>query len=142
MLRFKPIPTASPARKHGRGTRGAAPVYDAVACALDRVCFFFFFSRIRIDSARFALMQLDSCQIGFNSRRTGLIRPKSGRIGHIGSYRPATDTAKICRKRPKLTLNMVGKAETCLLLSFFCESRHSNVFFKNILTVKICRKYK
>ena len=30
----------------------------------------------------------------------------------------------------------------CLLLSLFCESRHSNVFFKNILIVKLCRKYK
>ena len=31
---------------------------------------------------------------------------------------------------------------SCLLLSLFCESRHSNVFFKNILIVKIYRKYK
>ena len=81
-------------------------------------------------------MWLDSC-------RTGLIRPKSGRISHIRSYELAadtTDTAKTCRKRPKSALNMVGKAETCFLLSFFCESRHSNVFFKNILIVKIYRK--
>ena len=26
---------------------------------------------------------------------------------------------------------------SCLLLSLFCESRHSNVFFKNILIVKM-----
>ena len=34
---------------------------------------------------------------------------------------------------------MAGKGETCILLSFFCESR-PNVFFKNILIVKIYRK--
>ena len=77
-----------------------------------------------------------------NSHRTGLIRPKSSCIGHIGSYQPSADTAETCWKRPKSALNMAGKAETCLLLSFFCESRHSNVFFKNILIVKIYRKYK
>ena len=88
--------------------------------------FFFFFSRIRADSARFAPMRLDSCQIGFDSRRIGLIRPKSGRINHIGSYRPAADTAETGRKtagtgrkRPKLALNMAVKAENCILLSFF-----------------------
>ena len=115
-------------RKHGRSTRGAAP-------ASVRVCvfFFFFFPWIRTDSAQFALTRLDSCWIGFDLRRTGLIRPKTGHIGHIGSYRSAADTAKTCRKRPKSALNMARKAETCLLLSFFCESRHSNMFFKNIL---------
>ena len=102
---------------------------DAVARVSHRVCIFFFFSRIRTDSARFAPMRLDSCRIGFDSRRTGLIRPKSSRIGHIGSYRPAVDTAdsaetgqktaEICRKRPKSALNMAGKSETCILLSFF-----------------------
>ena len=66
---------------------------------------FFFFSRIRADAARFAPMRLDSCQIGFDLRRTGLIRPKSGRIGHIGSYWPAADMAETGRKRPKLAGN-------------------------------------
>ena len=83
------------ARKHRCSTRGAAPAYVAVARALDCVCFFFFFfSRIRADLTRFAPMQLDSCRIGFDSRRTRLIRPKSGRIGHIKSYRPTADTAE------------------------------------------------
>ena len=72
--------------------------------------------------------RLDSCQIGFNSRRTRLIQPESGCIGHIRLYL-------------KSALNMAGKSETCLLLYFFCELRHSNVFFKNILIVKIYRKY-
>ena len=115
-------------RKHGRGTRGAAPASDVarrgMRCptrlpARRTASAFFFFSRIRADSARFAPMRLDSCRIGFNSRRTGLIRPKSGLIGHIRSYRPAADTAKTRRKRPKSALNMAGKAETCILLSFF-----------------------
>ena len=47
--------------------------------------FFFFFSRIHANSAQFAPMQLNSCRIGFDSCRTGLIRRKSGRIG---LYRP------------------------------------------------------
>uniref|UniRef100_A0A7N2MJ05 NERD domain-containing protein n=1 Tax=Quercus lobata TaxID=97700 RepID=A0A7N2MJ05_QUELO len=49
---------------------------------------FFQREKIRTDSARFASTRLDSCRIGFDSRRTGLIWPESG---HIGSYRPATD---------------------------------------------------
>ena len=85
--------------------------------------FFFFFFFLG-----FVPTRLDSCRIGFNSRRTRLIRPESGCIGHIRSY-------------PKSALNMAGKAETCLLLYFFCELRHSDVFFKNILIVKIYIKY-
>ena len=105
------------ARMHGRGTRGAAPASDAARRGTRRPTrlparrtafgFFFFFSRIRAKSARFAPMRLDSCRIGFDSHQTGLIRPKSGHIGHIRSYRPAVDTAEtgrktaeICRNRP------------------------------------------
>ena len=45
------------ARKHGRGTRGAAPASDAVACVSDCVCVFFFFfflgfAPTRLDSRR------------------------------------------------------------------------------------------
>ena len=77
------------ARKHGRGTRGAAPTSDAARRGTRRPTrlparrtasgFFFFFFFLG-----FAPMRLDSCRIGFDSRRIGLIRPKSGRIGHIG----------------------------------------------------------
>ena len=74
--------------------------------------FFFFF-------LEFAPTRLDSCRIGFDSRRTRLIQPKSGRIGHIGLYRPVADTAETRRKQPKSALNMAEKAETCILLSFF-----------------------
>ena len=88
------------ARKHGRSTRGAAPASDADACALVRVCIFFFFclSQIRANSARFVSTWLDSCQIGFDSHRTELIRPKLGRIGHSRSYRPTADSAETGRK--------------------------------------------
>ena len=105
---------------------------------------FFFFSQIRADSAQFALMRLDSCRIGYDSRRTGLIRPKSGCISHIGSYRPAAETGW---KRPKHAGNgrnwpwiWPEKPKLAFFFLFFCESRHSNVFFKNILIVKIYRK--
>ena len=67
-----------------------------------RLCFFFFFflgfAPTQLDSCRIGF---DSCRIGFNSCRTRRIRPKSSRIGHIGSYRPTADTAKVGRKRPK-----------------------------------------
>ena len=131
---------AAPEVPHPRPTRDAAS--DVVARAPDRVCIFFFFSRIRADSTRFAPMRLDSCRIGFDSRRIGfdsrrigLIRPESGRIGHIGSYRPATDTADTAetgRKRPKTaeiglktrrsSQNSDLRCVFCLLLSLFYES--------------------
>ena len=103
--------------------------------------FFFFFSRIRADSARFAPMRLDSCRIGFDSRRIGLIRPKSGRIGHIGTYRPAADTvdtaetgrktAETGRNRPETA--EIGLEYGCKIRNlhssfFFCESRPSMCF--------------
>ena len=98
-----------------------------------RVCFFFFF-----------FFSSDSGRIGFNSCRIRLIRPESGRIGHIKSYWPATDTAETGRKRPKSALKLAGnrqnsdlKGVSCLPLSLFCESRYSNVFFKNILIENI-----
>ena len=58
-----------------------------------RLRFFFFFSWIRVNSAQFAPTRLNLCRIGFDLRRTGLIRPKSGRIGHIGA-----DTIETGRK--------------------------------------------
>ena len=143
-------------RKHGRGSRGAAPASDAARRGTQRptqlparrsVSAFFFFSDSRRlssicdDAARFVPMRL---QFAPNWADSAKIRPyppyrvvSAG--GRYGRHRP--ETAETCRKRPKLALNMAEIAETCLL-SFFCESRHSNVFFKNILIVKIYRKYK
>ena len=132
-------------RKHGRATRGATPASDAVARASDRVCVFFFFSRIRVDSARFAPMRLDSCRIGFDSRRIGLIRPKSGRIGHIGRIgrRPILPIqagnrlkqAETGRKRPKSALSMAIKSETCILLSI-CVNQGLVCVFKKYFNSK------
>ena len=118
----------------------------------------FFFSRIRADSARFALMRLDSRQIGFHSRRIRLIQPKSGRISHIGSNRLAADmadTAETGRNRPKHAKNGRNRPwnsleqpkfwpQICFLPSsfFVLWIKYINMFFKNILIVKIYRKYK
>ena len=99
---------------------------DAVARASVRVCVFFFF-------IGFAPNRADLAKLG--PYRPYRVVSAGGRYG-----RNRPETAETCRKRPKSALNMAGKSETCLLLSFFCESRHSNVFFKNILIVKIYRK--
>ena len=108
--------------------------------------FFFFF----LDSCRLGSIRADAARFVPNRLR---FAPNRADLAKIGPYRPyrvvsaggrygrnRPETAETCRKRPKSALNMAGKAETCLLLSFFCESRHSNVFFKNILIVKIYRK--
>ena len=98
-------------RKNRRGWEGAAPASDAVARAsVPRLSFFFFF------------FSSDSGRIGFNSCRIRLIRPESGRIGHIGLYWPAIDTAEIGRKRPKSTLKLAGTAKILtseVFLAFF-----------------------
>ena len=85
-------------RCHTRIRRGPTrdATSDAVARASVCVCVFFFLG--------FAPTRLDSCRIGFDSSRTELIRPKQAQNG---------------RNRVKSALNMAGKAETCLLLSFF-----------------------
>ena len=109
---------AAPEVPHPRPTWRDAGRSVRRGCPRVRPClhFFFFFSRIRADSAQFTPMRLDSCRIGFDSRWTGLIRPKSDRIR---SYRPTANTAETGWKWPKSDLNMAGKAETCILLSFF-----------------------
>ena len=116
----------------------------------------------------FALTRLDLRQLGFYLRWAGLIWPESSRIGWIELFRPTTETAETGRNRPWIRNRLWMRPKQpksvipqfyyeyffasfvfsflfyvfCLLLSLFCESRHSNVFFKNILIVKLCRKYK
>ena len=123
------VPHPRPTRRDaGRGVRRGCP---RVGPRLR--FFFFFFSRIRADSALFAPMRLDSCRIGFDSRRIGLIRPKSGRIGHIGSYRPAADTAGTGQKRPEtaeIGLEYGCQSRNLHSSFFFCESRHSMCFLR------------
>ena len=139
---------AAPEVPHPCPTRHDAGRNVRRSCPRVGPCLLFFFfsdsrrlSSICDDAARFVPMRL---QFAPNWADSAKIRPyppyrvvSAG--GRYGRNRP--ETAETCRKRPKLALNMAEIAETCLL-SFFCESRHSNVFFKNILIVKIYRKYK
>ena len=46
----------------------------------------------------------DLHRLDFDSRRTGLIRPELGCIGHIGPYRRATEIAEIGRNWPGILL--------------------------------------
>ena len=128
--------------------RGAAS--NAIACTLmPSLSSIFFILWICVDSA----------SILANSHRTGTIRLESSRISWIRLYRPTTEMAEIGRnrlwmrsKRPRSILPQfyskylllllcvcvcVCFCVSCFLLSLFYESRHSNVFFKNILIVKI-----
>ena len=108
--------------------------------------FFNFFSRIRINTAsirikpgRFGQNQafrLKQAEIGlksrWNSRNRVWMRPKL-----LKSVIPQFYFEYLL-----LLLCFLFCCVSCLLLSLFCESRHSNVFLKNILIVKIHRKYK
>ena len=85
-----PLPTRLPARR--------------TASAFFFFFFFFLgFAPIRTDAARFMPNRLQ-------------FAPNRADSAKIGSYRPPAETG---RKRPKSALNMAGKAETCILLSFF-----------------------
>ena len=131
-------------RKHRLGWEGAALASDAVArAAVPRLSFFFFFfPRIRADAAQFTSNRL----------RFTLNRADSARIGPYRPYRIILASNRYGWNRlemPKIGLetcrnhrNSDLRGVSCLLLSLFCESRNSNVFFKNILIVKIYRKYK
>ena len=153
--------------KHGRGWEGASLEFDA-GCGIWRGCLHIgaaselFFFHI------FALTRLDLRQLGFYLCWAGLIWPESSRIGWIELFRPTTETAETGRNRPWIRNRLWMRPKQpksvipqfyseyffasfvfsflfyvfCLLLSLFCESRYSNVFFKNILIVKLCRKYK
>ena len=122
--------------KHGCGWEGAAPESDVTRRWTQRpmrltecrccvwVFFFFFF-------------------LGFT--------PNWADSARIGPYWPATEMAKTDRNgqnRLKLALNLAGTAEILILECFLPSSffvlwiKDSNVFFNNILIVKIYRKYK
>ena len=129
---------AAPEVLHPRLTRPTRDTTsNAVAHASVRVYVFFFF------------FFWESRRLGSICANATRFVPNRANSAKIGLYRPfwvvlveTADIAETGRKWPKSTLNMAGKAETFLLRSFFCESRHSNVFFKNMLIVKIYRKYK
>ena len=91
----------------------------------------------RTVSAFFVFFFSDSCRIGFDSRWTGFIRPKSGRIGHIESYRLTAETgrktAETSRNTPETTeigLEYGQKSRNLYSSFFFCESRHSMFFLR------------
>ena len=82
------VPHPSPTRPDaGRGVRLCCPRVGATSEL-------FFISRIRTDSTQFAPTRLDS-------RRIELIRPESG---HIGSYRPVTETGRKQSKQAEIGL--------------------------------------
>ena len=132
------VPHPRPTRRYaGRGVRRDCP---RVGPRLG--FFFFFFPRIRANAARFMPNRLRFAPNRADSAKIEPYLPYWVILASDRYGRNRPETAETCQKRPKSALNMAGKVETCLLLSFFCESRHSNVFFKNILIVKIYRKYK
>ena len=115
------------ARMHGRGWEGGAPESDAARRGTRRptrltaspaASEFFFFSRIRAESAGFAPTRLDSRRIGPISARIGPYRPyrvvsAGDRYGRYG------------RNRPKSALKIAGEAEILtsdafLALFFLC----------------------
>ena len=125
---------SSETRKHGRGTRGAAPASDAAARASDRVCIFF--SWIRADSARFAPTRLDLRRCGSIRAESASIRTESGWFGQNRAVSAVSAAGRYGRNRPKQAGNgrnrpKYGCQSRKLHSSFFfCESRHSMCFLK------------
>ena len=99
------------------------------ACRTASAFFFFFFSdssrlgSIRADAARFVPNRLQFALNRADLAKIGPYRPyrvvSAG--GRYGRNRPekGQNMPEIRRKLPKSALNMVGKSETCILLSFF-----------------------
>ena len=129
--------------------------------------FFFFhgFTSTRLDSSRLSFYSRQFVLNRDDSARIKLYRPNQviSAGNRNGSKQPKSalnhaETAKIRPKHPKSVLSQFYSEYLLLLLCFlfcfaFCLcclpssffvlwSRHSNVFFKNILIVKIYRKYK
>ena len=91
------------ARKHGRGTRGAAPASDAVAHTSDCVCGFFFFFFLG-----FAPTWLDLPRRGSIRAKSASIRAKSG---WFGQNQVVSTADRYGWNRLKSALNLAGKAE-------------------------------
>ena len=92
------------------------------------------------DAARFAPNRLRFASNRADSARIEPYRPyrmvsANDQYGRYGQNRP--ETAEIGLETCRNNRNSDLKCVFCLLLSSFCESRHGNVFFKNILIVKI-----
>ena len=141
--------------KHRRGWEGAAPKSDMTARELVLRLSFFFFSFFFTDLHQLSLIR---AELGwFNRNRTvsaksspidrQLKRPKRIKID-LESCWNSRNRLWMRPKHPKFIIPQFYSKYLLLLLCFllllslFCESRHSNGFFKNILIVKIYKKYK
>ena len=133
--------------KHGRSWEGATPESDAAWCRVQhptqlparrchvRAFFFFFFSRIHIDLARFKPIRLLFSPICAELGRFGQNQAVSAKSGYIGRQPKQIKTAEIslesCRnsqnrlwmrpKHPKSVLSQFHSEHLLLLLCFlFC----------------------
>ena len=107
--------------------------------------FFFFFS----DSRRLGSICANAARFVPNRLRFWPNRADSAKIGPYQPYRVVSTGGRYGRNRPEtaetaeIGLEYGWKSRNLpSFFFFFFESRHSNVFFKNILIVKIERKYK
>ena len=138
-------------RDAGRGVQRGCPRVGP------RLGFFFFFFFFFSDSRQIGSIRADAARFVPNRLRFTPKRADSAKIGPYRSYRVVLAGGRYGRNKLENGRNMPERAEiglkygrksrnlhssSFLFFFFFGESRHSNVFFKNILTVKICRKYK
>ena len=100
-----PCPTQ---RDAGRGVRRGCP-------RVGPHLHFFFFS----DSRRLGSIRANAARSVPNRLRFAPNRADSAKIGSYRPYRVGQNRPENGRNMPKSALNMAGKAETCLLLSFF-----------------------
>ena len=151
--------------KHRCGWEGAASESNVARYSCLHVGaaskLFFFFSRICFDSARFAPTQLLFSPIRTKPERFGQNQAESGHISRrpkrskqaeisLESCRNSRNRLWMRPKHPKSVLPQFYYEYLLLLLCFlFCFVFlaffflwFSNVLFKNILIVKIYRKYK
>ena len=123
--------STSESGKHGRDWEGAATESDAA----------------RHGTQRPTRLPTRWCHVwafflSLDLRRTGLIQPESS---HIGPYRPTTETAEIGLESGRNSRNShLRGIVMCFLPSpfFVLWIKDSNMFFNNILIIKIYRKYK
>ena len=133
------------ARKHGRGTRGAAPASDAARRRCLRVrprlhFFFLGFAPTRLDSRRCGSIRVDAARFVPNRLRFAPNRADSAKIGSYRPYWVVSASGRYGRNRPKNGRNKPETAEIGLEYGcqsrnlhssfFFCESRHSMCFLR------------
>ena len=155
------------AMKYGRGLGGAAPEFDAAWCGvrcsmqlLTRQChvwvvlfIYLFLASIHAKLGRFCqnrAVSIELGRIGQWPKRTQNDRNRlKSALNHVRTNAIGFEWGANILNLSFLNFIMniccffcVLFCVSCIFLSLFCESRHSHVFFKNILIVKIYRKYK